>query len=154
MPISKYLSSDQIVFQMKAKDKNQAIEQIIGTLKPKLPEDVYQHIYESVFERESVMSTGVGKGIAIPHAKIRDLDQTFLAVATLSKPIDFQSIDGEPVDIMVLVVGPTSEGREHIKILSQISKLMNKDYFRRDLKNCTDPDELVAIFRNEEDQLA
>jgi mannitol/fructose-specific phosphotransferase system IIA component (Ntr-type) len=110
---------------------------------------MFSAVREAVFEREKLMSTGVGKGVAIPHAKVAGMTENMSVIAFLSSPVDYDSIDSNPVDLLMLLVGP-QDNRNHIKLLSRISKLMNKDSFRRALKECNSATEVIECFRGEE----
>ena len=107
----------------------------------------------AVFEREEVMSTGVGKGLGLPHAKTPAVQTTVAALAITSTPVDFGAIDNEPVRLIFLLVGTESARSQHIKILSRISRLLNRDSFRQRLLKATSAAEVVALFEEGETQL-
>ena len=96
------------------------------------------------------MSTGVGKGFAIPHGKTDEIKDIVAAFAVLKDPIDFDSIDLEPVRFIFLIVGKESLLNAHIKLLSRISRLMNKDEFRDKLEEAKSDEEVLKLFKEEE----
>jgi fructose-specific phosphotransferase system IIA component len=105
---------------------------------------------EAVLEREKIMSTGVGSGFAIPHGKTDAVTDIIGALATTAQPIDYQSLDDQPVRIVFLLVGRDNMVGPHIKLLSRISRLMNKEEFRNRLLEANSPQEILEIFRQEE----
>jgi mannitol/fructose-specific phosphotransferase system IIA component (Ntr-type) len=107
-------------------------------------------VKKCVFEREKLVSTGVGKGFAIPHGKSDEIKDIVAAFAVLKDPIDFDSIDGEPVRYIFLLVGKDSMLNLHIKLLSRISRLMNKDEFREKLLSSESNEQVLKLFVEEE----
>lgn len=96
------------------------------------------------------MSTGVGGGFAIPHGKTDGVVDLVGAIATTALPIDFESLDEQPVRIIFLLVGPESMVGPHIKILSRISRLMNREDFRNRLLAAASPSEVYELIKQEE----
>jgi mannitol/fructose-specific phosphotransferase system IIA component (Ntr-type) len=107
----------------------------------------------AVHERETIMSTGIGNGFAIPHAKTAGVNEMIAGFATLKNPIEFEALDGQPVELIFLLVGEENAVGPHIKMLSRISRLMNKEAFRERLINAVDVDEIYTIFEEEEKNL-
>jgi len=103
-----------------------------------------------VFEREKIMSTGVGKGIALPHAKTNAITDTVGALVTLSEPVDYDALDNKPVNIVFLLLGLESNVGNHLILLSKISRLMNNDSFRGQLLECKKSDEVIELFNKYE----
>ena len=104
----------------------------------------------SIFEREKIMSTGVGSGFAIPHGKTDAVNDIVAAFAITAQPIDYQSLDDQPVRLVFLLVGRDNMVGPHIKLLSRISRLMNKEEFRKKLLEARTPVEVLQVFRQEE----
>lgn len=104
----------------------------------------------AIFEREKIMSTGVGSGFAIPHGKTDAVNDIVASFAVTAQPIDYQSLDDQPVRIVFLLVGRDNMVGPHIKLLSRISRLMNKEDFRRKLLEAAGPTDILQIFRQEE----
>jgi len=150
MKISDILSEKIIKTDMECTDKDDAINKIIDLAsKSGLMLDV-EKVRECVFEREKLVSTGVGKGFAIPHGKTDEIKDIVAAFAVLKDPIDFDSIDLEPVKFIFLIVGKESLLNAHIKLLSRISRLMNKDEFREKLEEAKSSEEVMKLFKEEE----
>ena len=150
MKISDILSEKIIKTDMECADKDDAINKIIDLASNSgLMLDV-EKVRECVFEREKLVSTGVGKGFAIPHGKTDEIKDIVAAFAVLKDPIDFDSIDLEPVKFIFLIVGKESLLNAHIKLLSRISRLMNKDDFREKLEEAKSSEEVMKLFKEEE----
>lgn len=108
---------------------------------------------QAVFEREQMMSTGVGKGLGLPHAKTQAVTETVAAFAITADPVDFGAIDDQKVRLLFLLVGTESAKSEHIKILSRISRLLNRDAFRKRLLQAKDAREVLALLEEGEMEL-
>ncbi len=104
----------------------------------------------AILEREKIMSTGVGSGFAIPHGKTDAVQDIVAAFAITDQPIDYQSLDDQPVRIVFLLVGKDNSVGPHIKLLSRISRLMNREEFRKKLIDAESPSEILQIFKQEE----
>jgi mannitol/fructose-specific phosphotransferase system IIA component (Ntr-type) len=109
-----------------------------------------EKVREAIFERESIMSTGVGNGFAIPHGKTDAVSDIVAAFAVTAEPIDYQSLDEKPVRLVFLLVGKDSMVGPHIKLLSRISRLMNKEEFRKRLIGLKTSREILDAFTSEE----
>ncbi|HMQ79883.1 MAG TPA: PTS sugar transporter subunit IIA [Ignavibacteria bacterium] len=150
MKISDILSTDVIAVNLDTADKEDAIKKVIDlAAKSGKILDVAK-VSGTIYEREKLVSTGVGKGFAIPHGKTDSISDVVAAFAITKEPIDFDSIDGEPVRFIFLLIGKENLLNTHIKLLSRISRLMNKDEFRERLLDAANPEEVLAIFKEEE----
>jgi len=107
----------------------------------------------AIFEREKIMSTGVGSGFAIPHGKTDAVSDIVAAFAVTAQAIDYQSLDDQPVRLVFLLVGRDNMVGPHIKLLSRISRLMNKEDFRKQLLEAKTPREIFEIFQKEVETL-
>lgn len=144
------LDHQTVLPQHKADSKKQLINDLVDTLEGKLTPEEHEDVRKAVFEREKIMSTGVGKGIAIPHAKTDIVESNLAAFAILEEPLNFDSIDGEPVKLVFLLVGPKLNNSQHIKLLSRISRLMNSASFRDQILACRTSEEVLQAFQQEE----
>lgn len=151
MKISDLLDRSNVIPELTAEDKDQAINQLVDTLSSRLDEKTLQSVRQAVIERENIMSTGVGKGLAIPHGKSRYLTDTYAAFGKLEEPVEYSAIDGEPVSILFLLVGPESQNSIHIKMLSRISRLLNSSAFREKLLAGKDAETIIELFKSEEE---
>lgn len=103
-------------------------------------------ILEAITSREELGSTGLGNGIAIPHGKVAGLKGVTALVARLDQPIDFDSVDDQPVDIVVMLLAPTGAGADHLKALSRVARLLRTESVVEDLRHAEGPEQLRAIF--------
>lgn len=134
MLISSLLSLESIIIAPKVTHKAGVITTML-MLNSEWDAHTRQLVNDAVDERESIMSTGVGNGIAIPHAKVSGLKSTALFVGVLDKAIDYESFDGIPVDLIFLVIGPNSTNSDHLKILSRLSRLLMNATFVAELRS-------------------
>jgi len=109
-----------------------------------------EKVRTAIFEREKIMSTGVGNGFAIPHGKTDAVTDIVAAFAVTANAIDYQSLDEKPVRLVFLLVGKDNLVGPHIKLLSRISRLMNNEEFRRRLLEPKTPKEILDTFKQEE----
>lgn len=152
MKICKLLDQDNVLCQLEASSKTDVIDKLIGSLSNKMDPQTLENVRKAVFERERIMSTGVGKGLAIPHGKCPGLDRNYAAFALLKEPVNFDSIDDQPVSLIFLLVGPESHNSTHIKMLSRISRLMNNNDFRERLLQAHSSEDIIEAFNQEEAQ--
>jgi len=152
MKISEILKEDIIEVQMSARDKNDIINKMVDLAEKSGNIIDLDEVRKCVFDRERLVSTGVGKGFAIPHGKSDYIKDVVAAFATLKEPVDFDSIDNEKVSFVFLLVGKDALLNIHIKLLSRISRLMNKDEFREKLNKAKTKKEILNLFKDEEQQ--
>jgi len=150
MKLCDLLETDKILIDIDIKSKEEAINKLTDLFKKDGRVIDIDYLKKAVFEREKIMSTGVGLGFAIPHAKTNAVNNVIAAFARSKKSIDFQSLDGKPVDIFFLLVGTEAQVGLHIKLLSRISRLMNRDGFREKLTSASTPEEVRKLFCDEE----
>ncbi len=150
MKISEILSEKVIATGLEATDKYEAIDKMIELACASGNMINIDNVKQCVLDREKLVSTGVGKGFAIPHGKTDDIKDIVAAFAVLKNPIEFDSIDLEPVKYIFLVIGKESLLNAHIKLLSRISRIMNKEEFRERLDEAKNPEEIMEMFKQEE----
>lgn len=150
MKITEILSEDVVRTSLPGKTKTEVIDAMVELAARQKKILDKEKMREAIFERERIMSTGVGGGFAIPHGKTDAVSDIVGAFAVTAEPIDYQSLDEQPVRILFLLVGRDNMVGPHIKLLSRISRLMNKPEFRQRLLRATSPSEILTIFRQEE----
>ncbi len=150
MKIGDILTEEMVVTQLQGTTKNEIIDAMIDLVgkSPKVIDK--QKVRDAIFEREEIMSTGVGNGFAIPHGKTDAVTDIVAAFAVTAEPIDYQSLDEKPVRLVFLLVGKDNMVGPHIKLLSRISRLMNKEEFRNRLIELKSPGEILDTFKKEE----
>ncbi|CUU05403.1 PTS system IIA component, Fru family [Candidatus Thermokryptus mobilis] len=152
MKISEILTEDFVVVGLDVSTKEDAINALVDIIAKSDKVKNANKVREAVFEREKIMTTGVGKGFAVPHGKTDAVTDIVAAFAVTKKPIDYESLDGEPVRLIFLIVGRDNMVGPHIKLLSRVSKLMNDNDFREKLLNAKTPREVVELFKTEEER--
>jgi fructose-specific phosphotransferase system IIA component len=150
MKISDILTDTLVATGLVGDSKKEIIDAMIDLVasSPKVTDK--EKVRKAIFEREEIMSTGVGNGFAIPHGKTDAVTDIVAAFAVTAEPIDYQSLDEKPVRLVFLLVGKDNLVGPHIKLLSRISRLMNKEEFRKRLLDLKTPAEILNAFRLEE----
>jgi fructose-specific phosphotransferase system IIA component len=151
MKVSELLKSEFIISDLKGESKEEIINELIDLFKNDPRVEDIEKVRSAVLDREKVMSTGVGKGFAIPHGKTNAVKEIVGAFGKIKDGIDYDALDGNPVNLVFLLVGKDNLISTHIKLLSRISRLMNKDDFRHRLKEANTADEIVKLFSDEEE---
>ena len=151
MNIASLLDTETILPHLKVESKDELLDSLINALEPHVENaEELERIRSAVYEREKIMSTGVGKGLAIPHGKAKGLEDNYAVFALLDNAVEYGAIDDQPVDMVFLLVGPESQNSTHIKLLSRISRLMNNAEFRDKLSNCDTAEKVYKTFEEEE----
>jgi fructose-specific phosphotransferase system IIA component len=150
MKLSDYLSEDVVIADIQSTTKEGVINEMLDLFKNDKRVVDLAKVKESVLEREKIMSTGVGKNFAIPHGKTDAVTDIICAFGRSAKPIEYQSLDDQPVYLVFLLVGKDNLVSIHIKLLSRISRMMTKDEFRDKLMKAQTKQEILEIFREEE----
>ncbi|NLT49370.1 MAG: PTS sugar transporter subunit IIA [Ignavibacteria bacterium] len=150
MKICDILKEDKIISDFSGKTKEEVINQLIDLFQKDTRVNDLEKIRTAVLEREKIMSTGVGNGFAIPHGKTDGVNEIIAGFARIPATIDFQALDDKPVNLVFLLVGKENLVGPHIKLLSRISRMMNKEQFRNDLLAADTPAKIYEIFQNEE----
>ncbi len=123
----------------------QAMSDIAADLTGLVPRD----IFDAVLQRERLGSTGVGQGVAIPHARLAGIDEVVGVFARLRSPVDFESIDGRPADLIFMLIAPEDAGAEHLKALARVSRLLRREDVRQRLRAAPDADAIHAVLAGE-----
>lgn len=150
MKICDIIKSDQIIAELKGENKEAIINELVDLFKDDVRVMNLEKVRTAVLEREKIMSTGVGKGFAIPHGKTDSIKEIIAAFGRTKKPIDFAALDEQPVNLVFLLVGKDNLVGPHIKLLSRISRMMNKDEFRESLSHAVTAEDIYKIFQEEE----
>lgn len=152
---------EQILSEMKATTRWEAIDELIDLLVKtgKLSEDHRATVTEAVKERESSMSTGIGLGIAIPHARPDVISENVIrepvgAFGRSSKGINFDSLDNQPVNLVMLFLVPQGQKQKHLSILANIAKILHDREFRSRLEKASTPADILRVIRDHERQVS
>jgi len=152
MKVTSILSEKMIIPELKGVTKLEVINELIDLLKGDSRVNNLEELRQAVFDREKIMSTGVGKGFAIPHAKTNAVDDMIAVFGKTNNNIEYEALDEQPVHLVFLLVGKENYVAPHIKLLSRISRMMNKEDFRDDLLKAKTTEEIYNIFFNEEEK--
>jgi fructose-specific phosphotransferase system IIA component len=150
MKVSEILKPEFVIPDLKGETKEQIIIELIDLFKEDPRVQDLDKVKSAVLDREKIMSTGVGKGFAIPHGKTNAVNEIIASFGKIKNAVDYDSLDGQPVNLVFLLVGRDNLISTHIKLLSRISRLMNKDDFRSRLLNAESSEEIVKLFAEEE----
>jgi mannitol/fructose-specific phosphotransferase system IIA component (Ntr-type) len=148
--LSELLSADRVKVPLDSRTKVDVLRELVGLVANGRSAADEESVLASVREREQVLSTGIGQGIAIPHGKTPHVDQLVLAAGGSPVPIDFDALDGQPVRLFFLLVGPESASGAHVKALSRISRLLRREQLRSDLLAAKSPEAFLEMVRASE----
>lgn len=112
---------------------------------PGRPAETLDAVFAALRAREDVLSTGIGEGIAIPHAKTPHVDQLLVAAGVSRQPVEFDSLDGRPADLFFLLLGPESAASAHVKALGRISRVLRREGLRDALRRAPDAQALLRL---------
>jgi PTS system nitrogen regulatory IIA component len=144
MELSDLITPEGVISPLKATSKKQALQDLAARAE-QVTGVPQREIFEALIERERLGSTGVGNGIAIPHAKLPSLERLWGLFARLETPIDFDAIDEQPVDLIFLLLAPVAAGADHLKALARVSRLLRNHAVCDKLRGSTDPSAIYAL---------
>jgi nitrogen PTS system EIIA component len=149
MLLSDFISPDSVFSSLKAKTKKQLLQDLSARA-ARLTGLQERDIFDVLLQRERLGSTGLGHGIAIPHGKLAGLKRIVGIFARLAEPIDFEAVDGQPVDVVFLLLAPEGAGADHLKALARISRLLREGSAVEKLRACKDAAALYAVLTEDE----
>jgi PTS system nitrogen regulatory IIA component len=144
MPLTDLVAPDAIIPALKVNGKKQALQELAAKAAALLGQNE-RTIFEILVQREKLGSTGVGHGIAIPHGKLAKLGKLFGLFARLDRPVDFEALDGQPVDLVFLLLAPEGAGADHLKALARVARLLRDPDTAHKLRESRDADALYAV---------
>ena len=144
MSLTDLIAPNAVIPVLKVTSKKQAIQELAAQA-GQLTGHNDRTISEILLQREKLGSTGVGNGIAIPHGKLPKLGKLFGLFARLDRPIDFEALDGQPVDLIFLLLAPESAGADHLKALARIARLLRDPDIGQKLRGSHDAEALYAV---------
>ena len=144
MPTLDLVSPNAIIPAMKVNGKKQALQEIAAKA-ASLTGQNEKAILEILLQREKLGSTGVGNGVAIPHGKLPKLGNVFGLFARLERPVDFEALDGQPVDLIFLLLAPEGAGADHLKALARVARLLRDPEVARKLRASSGAEALYAV---------
>jgi len=144
MLLTDLVAPNAVIPALKVNNKKQAIQELAARA-AQLTGQNERAICDILMQREKLGSTGVGNGIAIPHGKLPKLGRLFGLFARLDRPIDFEALDGQPVDLVFLLLAPEAAGADHLKALARVSRLLRDRTICEKLRGADHPDALYAL---------
>jgi PTS system nitrogen regulatory IIA component len=144
MPLSDLLAAPAVLPALKVKSKKQLLQELAAKA-AQLSGRTEREIFDTLLHRERLGSTGIGRGVAIPHAKIARLGGLIGLFARLERPIDFEALDGEPVDLVFLLLAPEGAGADHLKALARVARHLRDDKTAEKLRSARDADVLFSL---------
>jgi nitrogen PTS system EIIA component len=147
--LTELLTPDRVVVPLTARDKAGVIAELTRHLVGRSG-GAYTEVLEAVEERENVLSTGIGFGVAIPHARSSAVRELSVVCGLSPFPVPYDSIDGDPVRLFFLIVGPEAAAGEHVKVLSRIARLVRRDHLRQQLCNADTADQFYSALLDAE----
>jgi fructose-specific phosphotransferase system IIA component len=153
MRLTEILKPENIKIPLEAKVKTEAIGELVNLLAANGDLSDPKKVLDAVLERETTRTTGIGNGLAIPHGKCTGTDHLVMAIGRPETPIDFQAIDGRPVNLIWLLSSPPDKTGPHIHALARISRLMTIDRFRQALTTAKTSQEMYDIIVQQENSL-
>ena len=144
MPLTDLVAHNAIIPALKVTGKKQVLQELAAKA-AELTGQNERAVYEILMQREKLGSTAVGNGIAIPHGKLARLDRLFGLFARLDRPIDFDALDGQPVDLIFLLLAPESAGADHLKALARVARLLRDAEIANKLRESRDVDAIYAV---------
>lgn len=142
--ISDIIAPEAVLANLKVTSKKQLLQELAahGAKVSDMPE---REIFDTLLERERLGTTGVGRGVAIPHGKHDKLDRIYAVFARLANPINFDAIDDEPVDLVFLLLAPESAGADHLKALARVSRLLRDSGTCAKIRGADDREAIYAL---------
>ncbi|MFA5090658.1 MAG: PTS sugar transporter subunit IIA [Candidatus Omnitrophota bacterium] len=156
MKIMDFLSKKAMLMDVKSTKKEEAIRELVDVLieSGEIEKGYRAKLFEALMARESLGSTAIGQGVAIPHAKSECITKLTAAFGISRKGVDFDSLDGDPAYIFFLLVAPQDSAGPHLKALARISRLLKDKYFRDALRSATDAKSIISIIEQEDEKRA
>ena len=144
------LSEKSVIVGLQGETKEEIIEELVDSLEKGVALSDREKVLQSVLDREKIMSTGIGDGIAIPHGKSDAVITLSAALGTQKRGANFEALDGEPAYVFFLLVSPANISGPHIKALARISRLLKNEDFKKRLTAASSPEELIGEISEEE----
>ena len=150
MKISEILTKKNIIKDLKSFDKESVLEELSNFLKDRGEIPNKENLLLSLLEREKLGSTGIGENVAIPHAKIRDIDKIITVFARSQIGVEFESLDQKPVNFIYLILAPENSTGQHLKALARISRLFKNASLRESVLRTNEADQIYSILVDED----
>jgi PTS system nitrogen regulatory IIA component len=154
MMVAEFLTPESIIPGLSGTDKEPAIREMVECLVRAGQVKDVEGTVEVLLEREKLGSTGIGQNIAVPHAKSDEVGKIVLSVGISEAGVAFDALDGDPVNIIFLVLAPVDSTGLHLKVLARIARLLKDKVFRNALRNCKSAEEIFRTIKEEDERSA
>ena len=144
MTLDTLIDKQSVLANLKAANKKHLLQELSQALAAQVAID-HRVIFETLMKREKLGSTGIGQGIAIPHGKVPSISRVYGLFARLANPVEFEAVDGQPVDLVFVLLAPEHAGADHLKALARISRLLRDPGVVAKLRGTDDAQGLYAI---------
>ena len=141
--LSDLLSPERVKVPLVSQSKDDVLRELVQLAVPSAGDAARERIVKSVLDREKLLSTGIGSGIAIPHGRTGEVDLLILAAGVAPEPIEFDTLDGKPVSLFFLLLGPDSAAGAHVRALGRISRALRHESVREDLSHATNAESFL-----------
>jgi mannitol/fructose-specific phosphotransferase system IIA component (Ntr-type) len=148
--LSELLTAERVKVPLGSRSKEEMLRELVELAVGDRGPRVVETVLGAVRDREGVLSTGIGGGVAIPHGKTTAVDQLVMAAGVAREPLEFDALDAQPVELFFLLIGPESASGAHVKALSRISRLLRREPLRNALRAAGDPAAFLRIVRESE----
>lgn len=150
MVLSDLLSRSRVKVPLLATTKEDVMRELLDASLPDRDDATREAVMAALRARESVLSTGIGGGVAIPHAKTPLVDQLIMAAGVSARPVDYDALDGEPANLFFMLLGPEAASGAHVKALGRISRLLRREPLRDALRAAGDADDFLRVIAESE----
>ena len=153
MKILDYLKKENIkIWDSQNLHKNDVLNELINIVLPVCPQLDKEDALKQLNEREKIGSTGVGRGVAIPHCRVQTCREALVALIILEHPVDYNSLDGKPVKLFFMIITPKEKVNLHLRFLARVSRILRDNQLRDDLFDCRDRDKVHKILQEYENK--
>lgn len=149
MKLSEIMSGNSIFMGLKSNSKRQLLQDLANKA-TEITGINERTIFDTILERENLGSTGFGEGTALPHGRFAELDKVYGFFAKLNSPVDFEAIDGKPVDLVFMLLSPEGNGADHLTALAQASRILKDESTRTKIRQISSAQEIYALLNNHE----
>jgi mannitol/fructose-specific phosphotransferase system IIA component (Ntr-type) len=141
--LSDLLTPERVKVPLESQSKDEVLRELVQLAMPSASASALESIVTAVLDREKLLSTGIGSGIAIPHGRTSEVDSLILTAGVSPVPIDFDALDGRPVSLFFLLLGPDSAAGAHVRALGRISRILRHEAVRDDLSHASSADSFL-----------
>ncbi len=151
MKLMDFIVKDAVVVNLQGKEKKDVLEEMVNALVKSKKISNKEKVVKILLDREELGSTGIGQGVGIPHGKTDEVDNVVIAFGSSKQGVEFESLDGELVYLVFLLLAPVESTGAHLKALAKISRILKDKHFRQSLRDAKDAAEAIKIIKEEDE---